>query len=68
MERPPALVRDIEPEAREGSFPRGFAQLGNFLYFDAETEANGHEVWRTDGTTTTLVSDINPAPGLGSVA
>ena len=32
--------------------------LGDYLYFAANDGTNGRELWRTNGTTTTLVEDI----------
>lgn len=56
-----SLVSDINAGAVSSS-PTGFALLGGFLYFTAETAATGRELWRTDGTAggTTLVKDIMP--------
>ena len=34
--------------------------LGDYLYFQAGDGTNGNELWRTNGTTTTLVEDIYP--------
>ena len=41
--------------------------MGGHLYFVARTEAEGIELWRTDGTAagTQLVHDIQPGPGHG---
>ena len=33
--------------------------LGDYLYFRADDGTNGWELWRTNGTTTTLVQDIH---------
>ena len=41
-----------------GSYPQFFTALGSYLYFRAYDDTHGWELWRTDGTTTTLVSDI----------
>ena len=35
------------------------AALGDYLYFQADDGTHGDELWRTNGTTTTLVEDIN---------
>jgi ELWxxDGT repeat protein len=42
--------------------------LGNKVLFSAADKQHGGELWSTDGTTagTTLVSDINPEPEMGS--
>jgi ELWxxDGT repeat protein len=37
--------------------------LGDYLYFAAEDDTHGAELWRTNGTTTTLVKDINTGTG-----
>ena len=33
--------------------------LGDYLYFQADDDTHGEELWRTNGTTTELVQDIN---------
>ena len=54
------LVKNINPGMADGKPGRPVA-LGNVLLFGA-TDAAGHELWRTDGTSagTTLLKDINP--------
>ena len=41
------------------SQPYFFTALGDWLYFNATDGTHGSELWRTDGTTTELVQDIN---------
>ena len=52
------LVRDINPGAA-GSDPNDLTVYGNKLYFSATTALSGAELWRTDGTTTEQVAEIN---------
>ncbi len=54
-------VKDINPGI-DGSYPNGFYEFNNELYFVARNAANGKELWKTDGTTsgTALVKDIYP--------
>ena len=71
------LVKDINPGSYEpiydkspyapdsvpnSSYPSSFTELNDRLYFEADDEVNGHELWVTDGTTegTQLLKDINP--------
>ncbi len=53
------LVKDIYP-GTTGSYPTGFVEFNNELYFGATNNTNGEELWKTDGTTagTLLVKDI----------
>lgn len=60
------LVADIDPgtysptiDAPADSYPAFLTPFDGWLYFRAETAATGSELWRTDGTTTELVADIN---------
>ena len=64
------LVKDINPEVNDfgeayGSFPGNLTVLNDRLYFTANDDENGRELWVSDGTTggTTLVKDINPEVG-----
>ena len=43
-----------------------YQAFGDYLYFGASNGTSGHELWRSNGTTTELVKDINPAAGVGS--
>lgn len=63
------FVKDINPgpagSNNAGSF--SFTPLENSLLFSAKGNANGIELWRTDGTTggTVMVKDINPGAADG---
>jgi ELWxxDGT repeat protein len=52
------VVQDINPGGANSN-PTELATLGEFVYFAAEDDTNGRELWRTNGTTTELVRDIN---------
>ena len=64
------LVKDINPEifdngyirAPEGSSIRDFTEFNDRLYFVADTQETGAELWVTDGTTegTQIVQDLLP--------
>ncbi|MCC6698800.1 MAG: FG-GAP repeat protein [Candidatus Hydrogenedentes bacterium] len=62
--QPPALVKDIYPDmgAGRGSSPTDIAILGSTALFSAETDGEGRELWKCDGTSggTSLVKDILP--------
>lgn len=49
-----------------GSSPFGLFELNGFLFFFAETPANGHALWRTDGTAqgTQLIRSISQSFGV----
>jgi ELWxxDGT repeat protein len=56
------LVDSIAPGA-DDSYAMAINQsvaLGDYLYFVADTSTSGSELWRSNGTTTQLVKDINP--------
>ena len=57
----PTRVKDIVAGAG-GSNPELLTAVGNTLYFTATDEANGRELWKSDGTAagTVLVRDIRP--------
>jgi ELWxxDGT repeat protein len=48
------------------SYPSEFTALGDWLYFSALDATTGQELWRTNGTSTTRVADINPTGTDGS--
>lgn len=54
---------DIKP-GPAGSEPRELIRLGDHVYFSAETDTNGRELWRTDGTAsgTVLFKEIRNTP------
>lgn len=41
------------------SFPRDFIQVGDVAFFVADDGESGRELWSTDGTTASIVLDIN---------
>ncbi|WP_301337737.1 ELWxxDGT repeat protein, partial [Microcystis aeruginosa] len=65
------LVKDINPGSNYGgnyiflpfsSFPENLTAVGNTLFFTANDNVNGRELWKSDGTAagTVLVKDIRP--------
>ena len=38
-------------------------KFGSEIFFEANDGTNGRELWKTDGTTASLVMDINPGSG-----
>ncbi len=61
------MVKDINPGTTGGSpnssSPTGLTALGSRVLFSATGNGSDAELWVTDGTTTTLVKDINPGAG-----
>ncbi|MBE9092297.1 hypothetical protein IQ232_22035, partial [Microcystis aeruginosa LEGE 11464] len=60
------LVKDILPGSPWFAFwssPRNLTAVGSTLYFIADDDVNGFELWKSDGTAagTVLVKDINPS-------
>jgi ELWxxDGT repeat protein len=56
-------VHDLNYNANQNfdlPFAKHFAAQGGFLYFGYDDPATGPELYRTDGTTTTLVKDVLP--------
>jgi len=62
--REASLVKDMNPGS-ESSFPAGLTAFGGRLYFAADDDTSGRELWQTDGTEagTTRVKDIYPGSG-----
>lgn len=63
-----ALVKDIDPTTIGPNPPSsfgGFTEFNGALYFSANNQQQGSELWKTDGTVegTVLVKDINPTTG-----
>lgn len=65
------LLKDLRPgtepapfggERGRSSFPSGFVRAGTRIYFTAQTDETGTELWSTDGTAagTRLVHDFSP--------
>ncbi|MEP6584858.1 MAG: hypothetical protein ABJA90_11360, partial [Ginsengibacter sp.] len=52
-----SLVSDIYAGALS-SDPSDFATLNGFVYFTATTALQGREIWKTNGTTTSILKDI----------
>jgi ELWxxDGT repeat protein len=68
----PFLVKDINPVAESyGNSPVNagdFTSCGDTVYFTADDQIHGRELWKTNGTSggTVLVKEINPTPLTGS--
>ncbi len=52
------LIGDLNPGS-DGSFPSNFVTFSSALYFSATTAAQGRELWKFDGTSILLTSNIN---------
>lgn len=61
-----SLLKDINPGGSSSvAYEKGaMAQMGDLLFFSAQTALNGTELWKTDGNSfgTELVKDIFPGP------
>src|SRR5262245_54110759 len=57
-----SLVADIVP-GFQSSFPNQLTDVSGTLYFLTDDGVHGHELWKSDASTTTLVKDINPGGG-----
>ena len=55
------MVKDINTNGANESYPQNFFAFGDYLYFSANDGTSGYELWRTDGTAsgTTLFKSIN---------
>jgi len=58
--RTPELTRDIDDRPGSGSEPFGATGFNGYLYFSAENSDFGRELWRTNGTVTERMTDLNP--------
>ncbi|TVZ55076.1 putative secreted protein (Por secretion system target) [Lutibacter sp. Hel_I_33_5] len=54
------LLKDINKAGNINSSPQFLTKLNGKVYFAADDNINGRELFVFDGTTTTLVKDINP--------
>ncbi|MBN1338986.1 MAG: hypothetical protein JXA03_06675, partial [Bacteroidales bacterium] len=64
----PELVKDINPNSNKmGSSPAELVEFNGMLYFIAEDEVHGEELWKSDGTEagTIMVKDIYPGKNDG---
>jgi len=57
-----SLVKDINVAGpyNPGSFPGYLTPAGSNLFFTADDGVHGIELWKTDGTETSMVKDITP--------
>lgn len=56
------LLKDIDTNPRQGSFPVSFNKMNGKLYFSAKTLDTGHELWEHDpaANTTRALGNLNP--------
>jgi ELWxxDGT repeat protein len=61
------LIQDINTSG--DSDPYDFVSDGNYVYFLADDDVNGTEIWKTDGTpgNTSLAVDLTPGPASSSI-
>ena len=60
------VVDTIRPGVDSSMALWGKGRLGDYVYFGADDGVNGYELWRTNGTSTTIVADINLSSGSAS--
>src|SRR5262249_30949661 len=60
----PLLLKNVNPGTL-GSSPGQIVEVGDTVFFAANDNVHGRELWKTDGTDagTALVKDINPGRG-----
>lgn len=61
-----SLVMNLNPNFSGSSYPSNFTVFNGELYFTADDGVHGRELFKTDGTTITLVKDINVGSGSSS--
>jgi ELWxxDGT repeat protein len=61
-----SLVMNLNPNFSGSSNPSNFTVFNGELYFTADDGVHGRELFKTDGTTITLVKDINVGSGSSS--
>lgn len=59
------LVANTNPDFNQGSSPENFALFNNELYFSATTSVTGKELYKTNGTTVSLVKNIGATTSSG---
>ncbi len=55
----------IQIDNNTDTYPHNFTEFNGEMYFTATSSTNGEELWKYNGTTASLVKDINPS-GNGS--
>jgi len=59
---------DLNPGADQSSFPNSFINFNGISYFVANNNTTGRELWKSDGTSFTQVSDLYSGPGSSFVS